>query len=353
MAEVTPNAATLNAADVAVARRATLRTGIPLERGARAEGAHHRRRPDGRAVGRDVRERGRPGAAGAATGQVQGPGAAGGGDLREYRRSDAAHERARGGSGVGRVPSTLFAEGAIAQRDRDNALAALEGARSRLSLAMSQSANAEDRLKSALLTAPAAGVISKRYVQAGDRVDNGKPVLELVDTRVLQLVGLGADRVARRAEDRPAGEPDGGPARLGRRVGPDQPDQSDRRPGDPSDPDLRGRAEPARDAGGRPVRLGSRRDAARSRTRSPCRGSPCATRARTARRTSTWCASGKIARRQVARRRSATTTSGWWRSRRASHAGDTVVIGPIEGLADGTPVAIGAGTRPRRRAAPP
>jgi RND family efflux transporter MFP subunit len=32
-----------------------------------------------------------------------------------------------------------------------------------------------------------AGVISKRYVQAGDRVDNGKPVFELVDTRVLQL----------------------------------------------------------------------------------------------------------------------------------------------------------------------
>jgi membrane fusion protein (multidrug efflux system) len=81
----------------------------------------------------------------------------------------------------------LFAEGAIAQRDRDNALVALETARSRLSLAASQAANAEDRLKSATLTAPAAGVVSKRYVQAGDRVDNGKPVLELVDTRVLQL----------------------------------------------------------------------------------------------------------------------------------------------------------------------
>jgi len=81
----------------------------------------------------------------------------------------------------------LFSEGAIAQRDRDNALVALEGARSRLSLSESQAANADDRLRSSTLTAPAAGVISKRYAQAGDRVDNGKPVFELVDTRVLQL----------------------------------------------------------------------------------------------------------------------------------------------------------------------
>jgi RND family efflux transporter MFP subunit len=81
----------------------------------------------------------------------------------------------------------LFGEGAIAQRDRDNALVALETTRSRLSLAISQAANAEDRLKSATLTAPAAGVVSKRYAQAGDRVDNGKPVVEVVDTRVLQL----------------------------------------------------------------------------------------------------------------------------------------------------------------------
>ena len=42
-------------------------------------------------------------------------------------------------------------------------------------------------MHSSTLTAPVAGVISKRFVQAGDRVDNGKPVFELVDTRVLQL----------------------------------------------------------------------------------------------------------------------------------------------------------------------
>jgi len=34
---------------------------------------------------------------------------------------------------------------------------------------------------------------------------------------------------------------------------------------------------------------------------------------------------------------------------RAVAAGDTVVIGPIEGLADGTPVAIGAAAAPVKR----
>jgi membrane fusion protein (multidrug efflux system) len=106
-----------------------------------------------------------------------------------YAASDVASQRmnVRVAEAESSRAVTLFAEGAIAQRDRDNALAALEASRARLSLALSQAANAEDRLKSAVLTAPASGVVSKRYVQAGDRVDNGKPVFELVDTRVLQL----------------------------------------------------------------------------------------------------------------------------------------------------------------------
>jgi RND family efflux transporter MFP subunit len=81
----------------------------------------------------------------------------------------------------------LLHEGAIAPRDRDNTLLALNGARARLSLSESQLANAEDRLTTSTLRAPAAGVVSKRYLQAGDRVDMGKPVVDIVDTRVLQL----------------------------------------------------------------------------------------------------------------------------------------------------------------------
>src|SRR3989304_5459286 len=51
--------------------------------------------------------------------------------------------------------------------------------------------------------APGGGFISRRYVQAGDRVDFGKPVVDLVDTRTLQLSAsveaewLGALRVGR------------------------------------------------------------------------------------------------------------------------------------------------------------
>jgi len=81
----------------------------------------------------------------------------------------------------------LLREGAIAPRDRDNAVLALDAARGRLALSESQLANAEDRLTTSTLRAPAAGVVSKRYLQAGDRVDMGKPVMDIVDTRILQL----------------------------------------------------------------------------------------------------------------------------------------------------------------------
>ena len=81
----------------------------------------------------------------------------------------------------------LLREGAIAPRDRDNALLALNAARARLALSQATLASAEDRLATSTLRAPAAGVVSKRYLQAGDRVDMGKPVVDLVDTRVLQL----------------------------------------------------------------------------------------------------------------------------------------------------------------------
>ena len=81
----------------------------------------------------------------------------------------------------------LLREGAIAPRDRDNALLALNAARGRLALSEAQLASAEDRLETSTLRAPAAGVVSRRYAQAGDRVDMGKPVVDIVDTRVLQL----------------------------------------------------------------------------------------------------------------------------------------------------------------------
>lgn len=179
-------AATLNAADVAVAQRTTLRAGFPvsgtLEPKVRVTvGAPLAEQLVEMYVNEGDRvHEGQPLAK--FKDQVLRAAAA-------YASADVATQRmnvrvaeAESGRAV-----ALFAEGAIAQRDRDNTLVALEAARSRLSLAVSQAANAQDRLESATLTAPAAGVVSRRYVQAGDRVDNGKAVVELVDTRVLQL----------------------------------------------------------------------------------------------------------------------------------------------------------------------
>jgi membrane fusion protein (multidrug efflux system) len=104
-------------------------------------------------------------------------------------RADVA--RARAGVSVAVAESTraqtLLAEGAIAPRDRDNALLAVDQARAQFALAEAQQANAEDRLDNSVVKAPVAGVVSRRLVQAGDRVDFGKPLMTIVNTSVLQL----------------------------------------------------------------------------------------------------------------------------------------------------------------------
>lgn len=104
-------------------------------------------------------------------------------------RADVATQRMQATIAVAESTraEALLREGAIAPRDRDNTLLALNAARARLALSESQLANAEDRLATSTVRAPAAGVVSKRYLQAGDRVDMGKPVVDIVDTRVLQL----------------------------------------------------------------------------------------------------------------------------------------------------------------------
>ena len=104
-------------------------------------------------------------------------------------RADVATQRMQATIAVAESTRSeaLLREGAIAPRDRDNTLLALNSARARLALSESQLANAEDRLATSTLRAPAAGVVSKRYLQAGDRIDMGKPVVDIVDARVLQL----------------------------------------------------------------------------------------------------------------------------------------------------------------------
>jgi RND family efflux transporter MFP subunit len=81
----------------------------------------------------------------------------------------------------------LFREGAIARRDHENALLATESARARFALAEAQAASAADRLATATVRAPVGGVVSVRHVQTGDRADFNAPVVSIVDNGVLQL----------------------------------------------------------------------------------------------------------------------------------------------------------------------
>ncbi len=184
--ETTAVAVTLGAADIARAERATLTSGVPLSGplvpkvsvtvGAPiAEQIVEMFVDEGSAV-----RRGQP--------------------IARFRddvlRASAASARAevataRMAVAVAVAESTraevLFHEGAIARRDHDNALLATESARARFALAEAQAASAEDRLETATLKAPVSGIVSALHAQAGDRVDNGKPVLSIVDNRVLEL----------------------------------------------------------------------------------------------------------------------------------------------------------------------
>lgn len=335
--------ATLNAADVAVAQRATLRSGIPLS------GALE---PKVRVtVGAPMAEqliemyvnegdRVRQGQALAKfKDQVAQAAAA-------YATTDVATQRmnVRVAEAESARAVALFAEGAIAQRDRDNALAALEGARSRLSLAVSQAAGADDRLHSTVLTAPAAGVISKRYVQAGDRVDNGKPVFELVDTRVLQLSAsvptewLGELRIGRPVS-LTVSQLDS--ARVSGRISRINPT---------ADPATRQIQIYVDVPNPRQTLVGGLFVSGRVVTREVVRGvavpKPAVRVEGEDRQAWVYLISGgKITRRSVGVGVS-DDDLGLVEITRGVAAGDTVVVGPVESLAEGTPVTVGAGAVP-------
>ena len=185
-AENAPERITIGAADVAVAARTTLREGVPVSGSLEpkvsitvgapiAEQVVEMFVEEGQSVERNqplarfkddvVRAAAASSRADVATQRMQAQIA-----VAESTRADA-----------------LLREGAIAPRDRDNAVLAVNAARARLALAEAQAASAEDRLATTTLRAPAAGVISRRHLQAGDRADFGKPVFDLVDSRVLQL----------------------------------------------------------------------------------------------------------------------------------------------------------------------
>jgi RND family efflux transporter MFP subunit len=346
VAQDAPNTATLNANDVAVARRQTLRAGIPLSGALEAKvkvtvGAPLAEQLMEVYVNEGDRvQQGQPLAR--FRDQVLQAAAA-------YARADVEAQRmnVRVAEAESARAVALFGEGAIAQRDRDNALAALQATRARLSLSESQAASSEDRLKTATLTAPAAGVISKRYAQAGDRVDNGKPVFELVDTRVLQLAAsvptewlpeLRVGRpvsltVAQLDSSHVSGQiarinPTADPATRQIQIYVDVPNPGERLVGGLF---VSGRVltREARDAVAVPRQAVRYEGEART---------PCVYEV----------SRGRIARRQVAVG-VADDDLSLVAIAAGVAAGDTVIVGPIEGLADGTPVRVGGGASPGAR----
>ena len=74
----------------------------------------------------------------------------------------------------------LFREGAVSQRDLDNA-------QSQLRAAESAAAYADKRLKEATVRAPFDGVVARRVVQGGDRLGDGGVMFRVVNTAGLEF----------------------------------------------------------------------------------------------------------------------------------------------------------------------
>ncbi|HXY68266.1 MAG TPA: efflux RND transporter periplasmic adaptor subunit [Gemmatimonadales bacterium] len=335
--------ATLNAADVAVAQFAALRTGIPLSGALEPKVRVTVGAPMAEQLVEMYVNEGDRVEAGQRLAkfkdQVLQAAAA-------YANSDVATQRmnVRVAEAESARAVALFAEGAIAQRDRDNSLAALEGARSRLALATSQATSAEDRLGTAVLRAPVAGVVSRRYAQAGDRIDNGKPVMELVDTRVLQLTAsvptawLPELRVGRPVSLTVAQMDSAQVAGRISRINPT------------ADPATRQIQIYVDVPNPRQALVGGLFVSGRVVTKEAPHAVAvpnAAVRTEGESRTPVVyvVAGGRIARRPVVVGVT-DAAAGLTEIARAVAAGDTVVIGPIEGLADGTPVAISGAAAP-------
>jgi len=257
-------------------------------------------------------------------------------------RADVATGRAQVNVAVAESTRSeaLLAEGAIARRDRDNALVALESARARLALAESQAASAQDRLDMATVKAPVAGVVSQRHAQAGDRVDFGKPVVTIVDNRVLQLEAsvearwLSGLRVGR--EVRLTLAQGGGDTILGRiaRINPVA-DPATRQVRIYVDVPNRGNL-----VGGLFVSGRALMEEVRGAVAVP---KPAVRLEGEAREPVIYAvAGGRVARRTVALGVE-DADQGLVQVRSGVAAGDTVIVGPVDGIADGTRVEI-AGT---------
>jgi RND family efflux transporter MFP subunit len=171
-ATTAPHTALLGARDVATVGRADLANGVPVTGTLKpgvdvsltapyAEALQEVIVKEGQAVRRgQVLARFRT--------EAMGPVAAGADAQRRLAQSD--YDRMQ----------NLFKEGAVSQRDVDNAEATLRSA-------AAQWAQARKRLDDATVRAPMEGVVARRSVQSGDRVDSGDPLFRVVNTSSLEF----------------------------------------------------------------------------------------------------------------------------------------------------------------------
>ena len=81
----------------------------------------------------------------------------------------------------------LLKEGAISERDQENAVRADLAAKAQLDDAKSRYASNEENLSRAKLTAPFGGVVSERVVSAGDVVSPGAAMFTIIDPSSMRL----------------------------------------------------------------------------------------------------------------------------------------------------------------------
>jgi membrane fusion protein, multidrug efflux system len=83
----------------------------------------------------------------------------------------------------------LYPEGALAERDLRQARSAAAAARAELKAAEARLVEAREAAARARVTAPIAGVVSRRAVSAGEAVSPGQPLFTVVDIDTLELAG--------------------------------------------------------------------------------------------------------------------------------------------------------------------
>lgn len=83
---------------------------------------------------------------------------------------------------------TLFVENAATQKELDDVRVAFESARARLQAAQEVQREVEDLLQYVRIVAPFEGVVTRTYLDVGDLVSPGQPILKLENVRQLEVV---------------------------------------------------------------------------------------------------------------------------------------------------------------------